>query len=328
MYVDINGKRVHLFDDKTECCDSMDFIEAVGFALSVKNINRGDGNSDIHLVVALESSIIEVNFTKKLIIRTISTVEDRSVDNMRFNDGKSSPDGKIICGYMHTKWREGNKGELYVLNNQSKLVPLVDSGEMHLPNGHAWHDNIYYFVDSGAAVVYRFHYEVDASGNAALKDKTVVYTFPSDMVEQGLMMDGMTIDQEGCLWIAIPGGGCIIRVDPSTKEEVFRLTLPTKKPTSLCFGGDDLEYLYVTSRNNGTEIEPLGKLYRCKIPWIKGLPRSETVIINHESEERDEPEDASQSQVEDASSTIASAALHELKDSESESSPNKKAKIN
>jgi sugar lactone lactonase YvrE len=58
----------------------------------------------------------------------------------------------------------------------------------------------------------------------------------------------MTIDTEGNLWIAFGESGCIVCISSQTGEELQRIELPVKRPTSCAFGGKDLAELYVTTR--------------------------------------------------------------------------------
>ena len=57
----------------------------------------------------------------------------------------------------------------------------------------------------------------------------------------------MTIDEEGCLWIAHWGGSKITRWNPSTGEQILSIPIPALYVTSCTFGGPDLTDLYVTT---------------------------------------------------------------------------------
>jgi D-xylonolactonase len=58
--------------------------------------------------------------------------------------------------------------------------------------------------------------------------------------------DGITVDAEGCLWVAMSGGWCVVRYDDRGGERE-RITFPARKITSICFGDEALDTLYVTS---------------------------------------------------------------------------------
>ena len=81
------------------------------------------------------------------------------------------------------------------------------------------------------------------------------------------MLDGMTIDSEGMLWVAVSGGGMLIRVDPKKGEQLSVLHIPTTKPTSCTFGGENLDEIYITTRNEEADKneKPFGKLFKVKV---------------------------------------------------------------
>jgi xylono-1,5-lactonase len=87
--------------------------------------------------------------------------------------------------------------------------------------------------------------------------------------------DGMTVDAEGCLWIAFWDGWVLRRFSPQG-ERLGELRLPVQRPTSCAFGGDDLKTLYITSARRdlqGTELErqPLaGGLFAAQV-GVQGI---------------------------------------------------------
>ena len=84
----------------------------------------------------------------------------------------------------------------------------------------------------------------------------------------------MHSDADGFLWAAISGGNCVVRINPGTGATDFVVRLPVKCPTSLTFGGKDLDELFITTRGPDG-----GGLYRAKMPFgIKGLPEPEFKI--------------------------------------------------
>jgi sugar lactone lactonase YvrE len=91
--------------------------------------------------------------------------------------------------------------------------------------------------------------------------------------EEG-MPDGMTIDGEGLLWVAMWGGSTVLRCSPDG-DVVQRLPLPCSQPTSCAFGGDDLATLFITTARYGLDDaqladEPMaGGLLACR-PGVTG----------------------------------------------------------
>lgn len=94
--------------------------------------------------------------------------------------------------------------------------------------------------------------------------------------EEGIP-DGMTIDKDGNLWVALGEGGAIVCYDPAQGKEVRRIKLPVKRVTSCTFGGPGLKTLYVTSRHEGRHLEAgeeasehWGALFSVNIPGVSG----------------------------------------------------------
>jgi len=87
--------------------------------------------------------------------------------------------------------------------------------------------------------------------------------------------DGMTVDAEGCLWIAFWDGWCVRRFSPEG-ERLAELKLPVARPTSCAFGGSNLDRLFVTSASIGLSVEDkasqpqAGGLFLLE-PGVRGL---------------------------------------------------------
>jgi sugar lactone lactonase YvrE len=88
--------------------------------------------------------------------------------------------------------------------------------------------------------------------------------------------DGLTVDLDGCVWVAMWGGGALRRFTASGEPDAV-LPVPVSRPTSCAFGGADLSELYVTTASLGLSeaeraAEPLaGRLLRLH-PGPSGLP--------------------------------------------------------
>jgi xylono-1,5-lactonase len=99
--------------------------------------------------------------------------------------------------------------------------------------------------------------------------------FASYTVEEG-MPDGLTVDAEGCIWTAQWAGARVIRLSPKG-EKLATLHVPSGHVTSLAFGGEALDELFITTATDGLSAETLtryplsGSLFRFK-PGVPGLP--------------------------------------------------------
>lgn len=218
-------------------------------------------------VLALKSGFAFYSFQSNRIERIANP--ESHLDNNRFNDGKCDPAGRFWSGTLSYQVTE-NAGNLYILNSnldvESKLQNLT------VPNGMAWDlkKEIFYFIDSPDRTIYKFDYD-DKTGR--IENQRSFFEFgPGD----GLP-DGMTIDDDGHLWVALYNGFKVVRIDTDNKEIVFEVNLPVPQVTSCTFGGKDLNTLYITTaREHMTrdEIEeaPLsGCIFKADVP-ARGLP--------------------------------------------------------
>ncbi len=139
-------------------------------------------------------------------------------------------------------------------------------------NGMAWSpDHTYlYFIDTPTKKVVRYQYNI----------RTGEIHNPSDVIifsENDGLPDGMTIDEEGCLWIAHWGGSKITRWNPSTGEQILSIPIPALYVTSCTFGGPNLTDLYVTTARTRMTDDELkqyphaGGIFRIQTN-VKGCP--------------------------------------------------------
>ena len=197
----------------------------------------------------------------------VSDPEADQPDN-RFNDGKCDPAGRFWAGTMQLEG-QGPTGALYRVD--ADLSVHKQFGGVGISNGLAWspdHTTMYY-IDTVTYEVAAFDYD-HATG--AIANRRAAITFSPDMGHP----DGMTIDEEGMLWVCFFGGGRVARFDPASGTELAEIRLPTSNVTNCVFGGPDLDTLFVsTARLMLTEEQlaeqPLaGNLFRVN-PGVCGL---------------------------------------------------------
>ena len=186
----------------------------------------------------------------------------------RFNDGKVDSSGRYWAGTMDIA-QAAASGSLYRLDPD--LSARRCDSDYIICNGPAFNiDNtIIYHTDSIKRVIYA----MDMSAAGELSGKRVFTEFTE--ADEGVP-DGMTVDSEGCLWVAHFGGGRITRYSPAGEIlEVARLPVPNI--TSCACAGADLDTLYITTASTGiAEADkakyPLaGSLFSYR-PGVKGLP--------------------------------------------------------
>lgn len=178
----------------------------------------------------------------------VFTNPDEALPDNRFNDGKVDRQGRFWAGTMDNREREAS-GTLYRLD-PGLTCTAIDEG-YRVTNGPAFSPDgqVMYHNDSARQVTYAF--DLDDAGNATNRRQFLRFG------ESDGYPDGMTVDAEGCLWIAFWDGWCVRRFSPDA-EPIGTIELPVQRPTSCAFGGDDLETLYITSARRdlqGTELD-------------------------------------------------------------------------
>lgn len=204
--------------------------------------------------------------------RVIAEVPAR--EGVRLNDGAVDPAGRLWIGSMHTGETEP-LGELYRLDPGGVLTPVVR--KVTVSNGLAWSPEgaRLYYVDSPSRKIDVLDYE-PATGEAFNRR-----TFADLRYADGFP-DGLTVDADGCVWVAMWGGAALRRFTPAGKPDVM-LPVPVARPTSCAFGGPDLADLFVTTANIGLSdsaraAQPLaGRLLRLR-PGPLGLPSSTALV--------------------------------------------------
>lgn len=160
----------------------------------------------------------------------------------RFNDGKCDPAGRFWAGTMPMDEIDPT-GSVYSIDTKGITKHFEN---VTVSNGLTWSLNrrYFYFIDSPTLEIVRYDYDL-ATG--AIDNKTVVVK----MDRKEGYPDGMTIDSEGMLWVAHWDGWQVARWNPETGEKIASIRMPVAKPTSVCFGGNNFDELYVTSDCRG-----------------------------------------------------------------------------
>jgi sugar lactone lactonase YvrE len=191
---------------------------------------------------------------------------DAHLPDNRFNDGKVDRRGRFWAGSMDDT-EKASTGTLYVMD--ASLEPVAVDSEYRVTNGPAFSPagDIMYHNDSARQVTYAF--DIDSSGAAS--NRRVFKQFgPGDGYP-----DGMTVDSEGCLWIAFWDGWAVRRYSPAG-EWLETVRMPVSRPTSCAFGGVDFDRLYITSASIGLDEEAIemqpkaGGLFMVR-PGVRGL---------------------------------------------------------
>ena len=186
----------------------------------------------------------------------------------RMNDAKCDSCGRLWGGTFSTTFA-GKVGVLYRIDPDLRVTAAVDG--VYISNGIAWSpdESRMYYVDTARRGIDMFDYDI-ATGNVANRRRFV------DIERAHGLPDGITVDAEGCLWVALYLGGAVRRYSPAG-EWLGTITVPVACATSCGFGGDGLTDLYITTGRHldprsTVPVEPLaGALFRCR-PGVAGLP--------------------------------------------------------
>jgi sugar lactone lactonase YvrE/DNA-binding IclR family transcriptional regulator len=187
---------------------------------------------------------------------------------LRLNDGRCDARGRFWVGSLALD-STPDAGALHRLDETGARV--MQPG-LHVPNGLGFSpDNArLYLADSARRRVDVFDFDL-ASGTIANRRAFVALADTSDVP------DGLTVDAEGGVWIALWDGWRVVRYTPDGRLD-REIHLPVPRPTSCCFGGADLGTLYVTSarvRLSATQLAeaPLsGSVFALDPGGSRGLP--------------------------------------------------------
>jgi sugar lactone lactonase YvrE len=252
-WVDIAQSKVFTFDPHTEAVITYQLGENVGTVVLSENDK---------LLLALRHGLAAFDPLTGELTRIADPEADRPGN--RFNDGKCDPQGRFWAGTMVEKGPHGGAA-LYCLDKDLSITTKLEG--VTISNGLAWSGDsrCFFYIDTPTHQVRRYDFEPSAG---TLSHARVVAEIPKSVGAP----DGMAIDQEDHLWVALWGGSKVLRLHPVTGEIEYEVKLPTRNVTSCAFGGEHLDELYVTTARAGLQpadraAQPLaGALFRARLP--------------------------------------------------------------
>jgi sugar lactone lactonase YvrE len=183
---------------------------------------------------------------------------------VRLNDGGCDPDGRFYCGSMASA-ETPRAGTFFRLDPDGSVRSLLD--QVTISNGFdfAPDGSVAYYIDTPEQGIDVFDY----SRAAGLQNRRRWIDIP----EEAGRPDGLTVDAEGGVWVALMGGSAVRRYsDAGTLDAV--ITLPVSQVTACTFGGPGLDTLFVTTSRLGADMsaQPAsGSLFAAQ-PGVGGLP--------------------------------------------------------
>jgi sugar lactone lactonase YvrE len=257
VWVDIMNNSVHVFDPASGQDRSVDVGQPVGAAALRE---RGG------LVLALRDgfAVLDADLGD---LHWVARVEE-DIPTNRMNDGKCDAAGRFWAGSMAFSVTPG-VASLYRLEPDYRVTRVLSN--ITLSNGLDWtaDNRRMYYIDSTTQRVDAFDFDLE---HGTLGERHTVIDVPREI---GLP-DGMTVDAEGGLWVALHGSGSIRRYTPDGDLDGI-LRVPARQVTCCAFGGADFGDLYITSMTYGLSSEALrdqplaGAIFRTR-PGVHGRP--------------------------------------------------------
>tara|TARA_B100000073_G_scaffold292856_1_gene256328 strand:- start:112 stop:966 length:855 start_codon:yes stop_codon:yes gene_type:complete len=229
-------------------------------------INQVDLNGNIGIPVLLDEAVGAVAQTESgnLIAATPSGLVDiekskivcqlpNQDPNLRMNDGKADPLGRFVGGTMTFGDPEPKAGSLWSFGPEG--VQCILDG-VTISNGLDWSDDgkSMFYIDTPTQRIDSFDYDLDTG---RIGNRRTLIEIPVSMGSP----DGMCVDAEGGIWVALWGGGSVIRIVDSKIVKIIEI--PTPQVTSVAFVGADLDQLVITTASIGLKEQQdgAGNLY-------------------------------------------------------------------
>ncbi|MFJ3820580.1 SMP-30/gluconolactonase/LRE family protein [Streptomyces nodosus] len=234
VWVDILQSRVHTYDPATDRRTVMATEQHVGAAKP-----RAGGGLAVNLRDGVGLYGPDGAF---------QWLHHEPVDGRRGNDAAVAPDGSLWVGTMRYDEAPGGGTLARIAPDGTTRVILDD---VSVSNGTGWSPDglLMYYIDSTTRRIDVFNVK---------DDRRLVNRRPLARIEDGAgIPDGLTVDADGCVWVALWDGAAVRRYTPS--GELDRVVeLPVRRPTACAFGGAGLSDLYITTARTGlTDPHPL-----------------------------------------------------------------------
>jgi sugar lactone lactonase YvrE len=255
-WTDITGKRLFVKSDSAASAAQYEVGTEVGaFALC----------DDEGMALATAQGFQGFNLKTKQLTPWVNP-EAEFPDN-RFNDGKCDPCGRFVAGTMHRP-EAAAQGALYVLDHDRSARKIC--APVTCSNGLVWSESgtTFYYIDTPTAVVRAFCYELETG---TLGDERVVIEIPAAHGKP----DGMTIDRDGNLWIALWEGWGVECWSPVSGKRLARIEVPALRVTSCVFGGARFDTMFITTARIGLDKRELARQDKagsifCAKPGVSG----------------------------------------------------------
>ena len=236
IWVDIDGQMLYEYHLQTKIMNKWKQHQKVSLVLE---------SNATEVILAFAEGLGKLNLTTKTLTWLLDIEKDKTEN--RTNDGAVDGLGRIWLGTMALNCTP-NAGAVYCIEKDLRLNIKIP--ETTIANGIVWNaDNTkMYFIDSASYTVKSYHFDL-ASGNINF-EKEAVRISP----DLG-MPDGMAMDAEGMLWVAVWGGNGVYRYNPENGMLLDTVHVDAPNVTSCAFGGEQLDQLIITTATVGLSPE-------------------------------------------------------------------------
>ena len=178
---------------------------------------------------------------------------DYVTQTTRANDGKCDPQGRFWVGTYYEP-RDLPAAALYCVDARAagSTTEVQMANRSQVANGLAWSPDAktLYWADTGAGVVHAWDWDAESNTLSGQRTLAQFAAKPAGWQsgEPGYQgrPDGAAVDSSGNYWVAMYEGARVVQLS-ATGELLADIAVPAQCPTMVCFGGDDLRTLYLTT---------------------------------------------------------------------------------
>ena len=236
-FVDLKGHTLHGYDAADGARHSWPMPAEICWLIARRD---GDG-----FMAGVGNDIVRLWLEPALRIEKVASPV-AAQPGVRLNDAKADAAGNLWTGSMHDSEVTRPDGKLFRLAADGTLTVAVENYQICNGPAFSLDGTLLYHNDSLPSQVHVY----DVAADGTLGPQRLWRQLGG---EQG-SPDGMTVDSEGCLWIAQWGGARVCRYAPDGRL-LATIQMPVTQPTSCVFGGSDLKTLYITSAHQGMNAE-------------------------------------------------------------------------
>lgn len=275
-WVDIPARQIHRANVFMGTVESWAMPSEPGSIAPARTRGKVSG-----LVIALRDGIYRARQWGGALQRLVLAEHDTATT--RFNDGKADPLGRFWAGTMYEP-RNADKAQLFSLDCRAGRAPALElkAGQARTANGLAWSPDgaTLYWTDTPSHTIRAWDW---AGESNVMTNARVFAQWPGKpegwqpgMPGYGGRPDGAAVDVQGNYYVAMFEGARLLKLSPAG-ELLADIPVPARCPTMPCFGGDDLQTLYLTTARHNRPAEELqtwpnsGCVFSMRVD-VPGLP--------------------------------------------------------